>query len=159
MLFDGLEVLPGIFDIAVEAEDLTTLVGALNGANLVQPLLSDGPFTVLAPVNSAFEALGDLSAVTDVEIENILLYHILPGRITSDALLTRESAFALNRQVVMISKRDGQVFINDSQIIEADIEATNGLIHKIDRVLSPRPVYICPYPEWVCTLLNFYLIA
>ena len=132
---------PTIVDIAVEDGRFTTLVAALQAADLVETLQGDGPFTVFAPTDDAFgllpegtvaALLEDIPALTD-----ILLYHVVDGKVMAADVVELESATTLLGQDVSIRVEDGNVFINDSQVIIADIEASNGVIHVIDAVLLP----------------------
>jgi len=132
-----------IVDIAVEDGRFETLVAALGAADLVETLQGEGPFTVFAPTDEAFAALpegtveallADIPALTD-----ILLYHVVPGKVmAADVIgLDGESVATVQGAEVSISVVDGSVMINDSMVIIADIEASNGVIHVIDAVLLP----------------------
>ncbi len=131
-----------IVDIAVEDGRFTTLVAALQAANLVDALKAEGPLTVFAPTDEAFAALpegtvegllADIPALTDV-----LLYHVVDGKVMASDVVELSSATTLLGQDVSISVMDGQVMINDSVVIIPDIEASNGVIHVIDAVLLPQ---------------------
>jgi len=141
---DGME--PGtIIDVATDNGSFTTLIAAVEAAGLTETL--DDPtatFTVFAPTDDAFAALGedtiaDLLADPDT-LSNILLYHVI-----ADMAVPAETALTLdgsdvemaNTQTVSVSVVDGALFINDSQVIMADVEASNGIIHVIDAVLTP----------------------
>jgi uncharacterized surface protein with fasciclin (FAS1) repeats len=130
-----------IVDIAVEDGRFTTLVTALEAAGLVDALKAEGPLTVFAPTDEAFAALpegtlgallADIPALTD-----ILLYHVVDGKVMSGQVVTLSEAETLLGEPVSIRVEDGNVFINDSQVVLADIEASNGVIHVIDAVLLP----------------------
>jgi len=133
---------PGsIVDIAVGDGRFTTLVAALQAADLADTLSGEGPFTVFAPTDDAFAALPegtveglleDIPALTD-----ILLYHVLGGYAPAEKVLELEAATTLLGKNVEISVEDGNVFINDAQVIITDIMANNGVIHVIDTVLLP----------------------
>lgn len=131
-----------IVDIAVEDGRFTTLVAALQAANLVDALKAEGPLTVFAPTDEAFAALpagtvesllADIPALTDV-----LLYHVVDGKVMASDVVELSSASTLLGQDVSISVMDGKVMINDSAVIIPDIEASNGVIHVIDAVLLPQ---------------------
>ncbi|WP_439136834.1 fasciclin domain-containing protein [Roseicyclus sp.] len=135
---------PDIVDIAASAGQFTTLVAAVQAAGLVDTLKSDGPFTVFAPTDAAFAALPAGTVETLLRPENrdqlvsILTYHVVPGAVTSDQLAGQRLAVAtVQGQNVHVDGRHG-VRVNDSTVIQADIIASNGVIHVIDKVLLPR---------------------
>jgi transforming growth factor-beta-induced protein len=130
-----------IVDIAVADGRFTTLVAALQAAELVDTLSSDGPFTVFAPTDDAFAALpegtvdallADVPALTDV-----LLYHVVPGNVPAAEVVTLSSANTALGQPVNISFDGTNVKVNEAQVIITDIQASNGVIHVIDTVLIP----------------------
>jgi len=131
-----------IVTIASGSEDFSTLVAAIKAADLVETLKGEGPFTVFAPTNAAFEALPEGTVVNLLKAENkekltkILTYHVVPKKILS------ENAAPMSLVTVEGSKAtltlDGDtVMIDGAKIIEADIMATNGVIHVIDKVIMP----------------------
>ena len=135
------EPLGTIVDIAVEDGRFTTLVTALQAAELVETLSGDGPFTVFAPTDDAFNKLpdgtteallADIPALTD-----ILLYHVVEGEVLAEDVILLEEAETLLEEKVEIMLDGDHVFINDSQVIITDILADNGVIHVIDTVLLP----------------------
>lgn len=130
-----------IVEIAVEDGRFTTLVAAVEAAGLVDALTGEGPLTVFAPTDDAFAALpegtidallADIPALTD-----ILLYHVVEGKVMSDQVVTLSEAVTLQGEVVTVRVEMGNVYINDSQVIITDIDASNGVIHVIDAVLLP----------------------
>ncbi len=133
--------LPDIASIAVEDGRFTTLVAALDAAGLVETLMGEGPFTVFAPTDDAFAKLpeGTVEALledTDT-LSSILLYHVVAGNVMAADVVELSSATTVNGSDVMVTVKDGNVFINDAQVILTDIEASNGVIHVIDTVLLP----------------------
>lgn len=132
-----------IVDIAVEDGRFTTLVTALQEAGLVETLQGEGPFTVFAPTDEAFAALpeGALDGLlADKEaLTNVLLYHVLDGRVmAADVLnLDGQEVETLSGDSITITIDGESVMVNDSQVIIPDIEASNGVIHVIDAVLIP----------------------
>jgi transforming growth factor-beta-induced protein len=134
-----------IVDIAAANEDFTVLVAALERAGLVETLSGEGPFTVFAPTDAAFESLlADLGITQEELLEredlaDILTYHVLSGSVfAQDAIaLDGQSAETVNGQSVDISVREGSVFVNEARVTTADVEASNGVIHVIDSVLVP----------------------
>jgi transforming growth factor-beta-induced protein len=130
-----------IVDVAVEDGRFTTLVTAIQAAGLEEALRAEGPLTVFAPTDDAFAALpegtveallADIPALTD-----ILLYHVVDGKVMSMDVVELSEAPTLLGENVSISVEDGSVLINDAQVIIADIETSNGVIHVIDAVLLP----------------------
>ena len=135
-----------IVDLALASPDLTTLVTALQAADLVGALADeDALFTVFAPTDEAFAALGDdaiAALLADTEaLTNVLLYHVV-GEAAVDSIdaiaLYGQMVTMLNEADVTIDVRDGELFINDSKVIIKDIPASNGIIHVIDMVLIPE---------------------
>ncbi|SIQ01416.1 fasciclin domain-containing protein [Halanaerobium kushneri] len=134
---------PDVLDVALEADDFNTLTTAIIEADLVSALKGDGPFTVFAPTDAAFAALpeGTLdSLLADKEqLANVLLYHVVAGKVMAEDVLTMDGAMVetLLGKDIKISIKDGMVYINDARVITTDIEASNGVIHVIDTVLVP----------------------
>jgi transforming growth factor-beta-induced protein len=141
-----------IADVAQGNEDLSILVEALVAAELVATLEGEGPFTVFAPTNAAFEALLEAQGVADLDgliaelgveaVTNILLYHVVTGDFSAADLIAQGEGSlptALEGNTLAFAVVDGSVVINDSAtVVEADIEASNGVIHVIDTVLMPE---------------------
>jgi uncharacterized surface protein with fasciclin (FAS1) repeats len=135
---------PDIIDIASSNPEFSTLVAAVSAAGLVDTLKGDGPFTVFAPTNAAFAALPAGTVEDLLKPENkdklvaILTYHVVPGAITSDQLAgKRQDVATVQGQTVHIDGRSG-VKVNKSRVTTADIIASNGVIHVIDKVLLPK---------------------
>jgi uncharacterized surface protein with fasciclin (FAS1) repeats len=136
---------PGtIVEVAASNEDFSTLVAAVEAAGLVETLNGEGPFTVFAPTNEAFEALppGVLDALLLPEnqavLTQILTYHVVQGAVTSDQITDGEVP-TLEGQNITVSTADG-VTVNGATVVTADVEASNGVIHVIDTVLLPPGV-------------------
>jgi transforming growth factor-beta-induced protein len=131
-----------VVDIAVANADFSILVEAVTKAGLAGALSADGPFTVFAPTNEAFNALFKqlgVSGVKDLTAEQltpILTYHVVSGKVMSSDL-SNTSVATLNGQKIKIDISNG-VKINDSKVTAADISGTNGVVHVIDRVLIPN---------------------
>jgi uncharacterized surface protein with fasciclin (FAS1) repeats len=132
-----------IVDTAVAAGQFGTLVAAVEAAGLAETLRSEGPFTVFAPVDGAFAGLPEgeierlLMPVNRDELAAILTYHVVPGAITSDQLAgTLQTVETVEGSNVVVDATDG-VRIGNAQVIQADIETSNGVIHVIDRVIIP----------------------
>ena len=134
------EVEKSIAEIAVDG-GFNTLVAALDAADLVETLSGDGTFTVFAPTDEAFAALPDgmlegLLADPDA-LKQILLYHVVGDVVMAETVVTLNEAETLEGSSVAIDVIDGNVFLNDSQVTSTDIEASNGVVHVIDKVLVP----------------------
>jgi len=132
-----------IVDLAVADGRFTTLVSAVQKAELADDLKTGGPYTVFAPTDDAFAALpeGTLDAVVaDFEtLNNVILYHLVPGMFMAESVAKETSlGTALGQPLSIAAHSDGTVTVNDAQIIITDIPATNGVIHVIDAVLIPE---------------------
>jgi transforming growth factor-beta-induced protein len=133
---------PTVVNIALANENFTTLVQAVVKAGLVDALSADGPFTVFAPTNAAFDALFTqlgISGIDDLTAEQltpILTYHVVPGNVVSTELSSGEVG-TLNGQNLSVDLSAG-VKINESEVIAADIQGSNGVVHVIDQVLLPE---------------------
>ncbi len=134
-----------IVDIAVADGRFTTLVAAVQAAGLADTLATGGPFTVFAPTDQAFANVLDLLGISAAELladkallTDILLYHVVPGAVTSDKVAGLSSAKTLQGSSIRIGGGPTGVQINgSSNVIIADIIASNGVIHVIDNVLFP----------------------
>jgi uncharacterized surface protein with fasciclin (FAS1) repeats len=131
-----------IVEIAASDSTFSTLVQAVQAAGLVDTLSGEGPFTVFAPTNEAFAALppGILETLLQPEnqdtLRQILTYHVVAGAVTSGDIQPGEVA-TVEGSPVQLNVTNGQVSVNDATVVVADIEASNGIIHVIDRVILP----------------------
>ncbi len=129
-----------IVDTAVEAGTFTTLVAAVEAAGLAETLKGEGPFTVFAPTDEAFAALpaGTVEGLLEdpEALAAILTYHVVPGKVMSTDLTNDMSAATVNGADVTIMT-EGGVMVNDANVVTADVEASNGVIHVIDKVILP----------------------
>lgn len=131
-----------VVDIAVANSDFSILVEAVTKAGLAGALSAEGPFTVFAPTNEAFNALFKqlgVSGIKDLTAEQltpILTYHVVSGKVMSTDL-SNTSVATLNGQKIKIDISNG-VKINDSKVTTADISGTNGVVHVINKVLMPK---------------------
>lgn len=131
-----------IVDIAVGNEDFSILVAALQKAELVGALQGEGPFTVFAPNNAAFLKLLEGLGITaeqlldHPQLSEVLLYHVVSGKVMSTDLSDGMTAPTLKGDTIEVDLSSG-VKINSSNVIAADIESSNGVIHVIDTVLVP----------------------
>jgi transforming growth factor-beta-induced protein len=132
-----------IVDTAVKAGSFKTLVAAVKAAGLVETLKGKGPFTVFAPTDEAFAKLPAGTVETLLKPENkdklaaILTYHVVAGNVKAADVVKLKSAETLLGQTVAIDATDG-VKINNANVVKADIDCGNGVIHVIDTVLLPR---------------------
>lgn len=131
---------PGnIVEVASSDDNFSDLVSALEDADLVTALEGDGPFTVFAPTNNAFAELpnGFISDLSTEELAEILSYHVIEAEVASTDLQAEQSVDGLDGGQLFITT-NGEVVVNDNAtVVDADIEASNGIIHAIDQVLLP----------------------
>lgn len=131
-----------IVDTAVGAGTFNTLVAAVQAAGLEETLRGDGPFTVFAPTDEAFAALPEGTVESLLMEENldqlvaILTYHVVPGAVMSGDLSDGMMATTVQGGEIEIGTMDG-VTVNGANVVAADIEASNGVIHVIDAVILP----------------------
>jgi uncharacterized surface protein with fasciclin (FAS1) repeats len=138
-----------IVDTAAQAGTFSTLIAAVKAAGLVQTLKSPGPFTVFAPTDAAFAALpkGTVEGLLkDVpKLTSVLTYHVVSGRVAAADVtkMTRSGpaeAKTVQGQSVTLTTQgilSKSVHVNDAKVVKADVEATNGIIHVIDKVILP----------------------
>ena len=132
-----------LVELAAAAGKFKTLLAAAKAAGLAGALSGDGPFTVFAPTDAAFVELGEKTIASLLEKKNrgqlaaILKYHVVPGRLYTDTLVTRPSAKTLQGAALQVGIRDGRLRVNDSNVTMNDLDASNGVVHVIDKVLTP----------------------
>ena len=130
-----------IVDTAVAAGSFDTLVTAVKAAGLVETLKGEGPFTVFAPTDEAFAKLpeGTLEALLadKAKLTAILTYHVVPGKVMAADVVNLDSAKTVQGQSVTIDTSNG-VKIDGANVVKADIETSNGVIHVIDTVILPN---------------------
>jgi len=133
--------MPTIVDVAVQAGSFKTLVQAAQAAGLVETLSGAGPFTVFAPTDDAFAQIPQetLQAVlADKEkLTAILTYHVVPGKLMAADVVNSTQLQTVQGQSITVST-EGGVRVDDANVIQTDIEADNGVIHVIDRVIMPK---------------------
>jgi uncharacterized surface protein with fasciclin (FAS1) repeats len=134
-----------IVDTAVSAGQFETLVAAVKAAGLVDTLKGDGPFTVFAPTDEAFAKLPAGTVENLLKPENkdqlvaILTYHVVPGKVMSADIANKQlMAKTVEGQSLDINALNGGVSVDNAKVIQADIEASNGVIHVIDTVVLPQ---------------------
>lgn len=132
-----------IVETAVEAGTFGTLVAAVEAAGLVDVLTGEGPFTVFAPTDEAFAALPEGTVEGLLQPENIdqlvavLTYHVVPGKVMSGDLSDGLMATTVQGTDVTFDLMNG-VMVDGANVVAADIEASNGVIHVIDAVILPQ---------------------
>jgi uncharacterized surface protein with fasciclin (FAS1) repeats len=132
-----------IVDTAVGAGQFNTLTTALKAAGLVETLKRPGPFTVFAPTDEAFAKLPAGTVEKLLKPENkakltaILTYHVVPGTVKAEQVTKLNEAKTVNGAMVKVSTEAGKVMINGATVVKADIAASNGVIHVIDKVILP----------------------
>ncbi len=133
-----------LVDTAVRAGQFKTLAAALQAAGLVDTLKGKGPFTVFAPTDAAFAALPAGTVDSLLKPENrdklvaILTYHVVPGRVTAAQVAGMDAATTVQGGALAIHAAGEGVTVNDARVITADVAASNGVIHVIDKVLLPQ---------------------
>ena len=136
------ESTPNVLQIAIGSADHSTLVAAVQAAQLENALVNAGPLTVFAPTNAAFDALpaGTVEDLLKPEnkdaLANILKYHVTPGNLKKDFLKKFKKLGQANNQNVPVETKDGEPLIGGAKII-ASVPAGNGIVHVIDKVLLP----------------------
>jgi transforming growth factor-beta-induced protein len=151
-----------IVEIAVGNSDFSILVAALQKADLVSALQADGPFTVFAPTNAAFEKLlASLNITADdllnhPQLKEVLLYHVVSGQVLSSNLENGMIPATLTGETIKVDLTNG-VKINASNVSTADVMATNGVIHIIDTVLVPSTFVLSAEPEVPATVVDIAL--
>lgn len=131
-----------VVDVAAANGSFKTLTAALKAAGLDQALASEGPFTIFAPTDEAFAALPEGTVEELLKPENrdtlvkILTYHVVPGENTSKTLQSGEAETLAGASVEVNVSPKG-VMVNDAKVVKADIQASNGVIHVIDKVIIP----------------------
>ncbi|WP_321348396.1 fasciclin domain-containing protein [uncultured Draconibacterium sp.] len=133
---------PSVVNIAIDNENFSTLVSAVVKAGLVEALSAEGPFTVFAPTNAAFDALFaelGVSGIDDLTAEQllpILTYHVVSGNVLSTDLSSGEVPTLNEGSTITVDLSSG-VMINESNVVAADVQGANGVVHVIDKVLLP----------------------
>lgn len=145
-----------VVDIAIGSADHTTLVAAVKAAGLVETLKGDGPFTIFAPINAAFDKLPEGTVASLLEPANkaaltgVLTYHVINGKLDSGAVVDaikkgngKVEVKTIQGGILTAVLEDGAVWLKDenggmAKVIAVDLEGTNGIIHVIDSVVLPK---------------------
>ena len=137
-----------ILDVAVKTGSFKTLVAAVKAAGLVDALRGKGPFTVFAPTDEAFSKLPKgtveklLRPENKQQLTDILLYHVVSGRVEAETAVKLDSAKTLQGSNFKISLEGKTLKIDTASVIKANIGASNGIIHVIDSVIIPGQIII-----------------
>jgi uncharacterized surface protein with fasciclin (FAS1) repeats len=130
-----------IVETAKAAGSFETLLTAATKAGLVDTLKGEGPFTVFAPTDEAFarvpKAALDALLQDKAKLREVLLYHVVKGKVMAADAAKLSSAPTAQGQSITIKGNGGKVMINNAQVIKADVDTSNGVIHAIDAVLLP----------------------
>lgn len=133
-----------IVDVAAGNESFSTLVQAIEAAELSGVLSAEGPYTVFAPTNEAFEALpeGTLEQLLLPEnqdlLAQILTYHVVPAEVPAAEVTTGPVATVAGPEIALsVDEATGAVMVNQAMVVMPDVEASNGVIHAVDQVLLP----------------------
>ena len=117
-------------------------VQAVQAADLVETLSGEGPFTVFAPTDEAFAQIPaeDLNALLadKAALTSVLTYHVVSGKVMAADVVNLTSAQTVNGQSLEIKVMDGKVWVDGAEVVTTDIEATNGVIHVINKVILPE---------------------
>ena len=128
-----------VVELATGTSSLSTLVSALQAADLVSALEVDGPITVFAPSNDAFDAVQDdlLAAILDDDdtLEDLLTYHVVSGEFRAEDLTDGQTLTALNGDELTVTIEDGDVFVEGVKVGTANVAASNGVVHIMEGVL------------------------
>ena len=133
-----------IVENAAGSADHTTLVAAVKAAGLVETLSGAGPFTVFAPINSAFDKLpkgtveGLLKPEKKADLSKVLTFHVVPGAVKAADLKDGQKIKTVQGQELTVSIKDGVVKINGATVIIPDVISSNGVTHVVDAVLLPK---------------------
>jgi uncharacterized surface protein with fasciclin (FAS1) repeats len=130
-----------IVETAASSPKFDTLVQLVKDAGLAKTLSGKGPYTVFAPTDRAFDKVPDATlnklANDRRMLRQVLLYHVVPGKLPAAKVVNRSGAETAQGSRVRFSVRDGKAFVNRSRIVITDIRASNGIVHAINRVLIP----------------------
>lgn len=138
------EAAKDVVDLAIASPDHTTLVTAVQAADLAATLKGAGPFTIFAPTNAAFDKLpkgtveGLLKPEKKADLANILTFHVVSGNVKAADLKDGQKVKTLQGGELTVSIKDGKVMIDGANVTTADLSGSNGVIHVIDAVLLPK---------------------
>ena len=135
-----------ILELTSETESLSTLATAVEAADLEATLQSEGPYTVFAPTNEAFENLPEgvlnelLKPENKEQLVAVLTYHVIPGEVMSDDVTKTMKAKTIQGSNASVKSNGESVMIENAEVIKADLNASNGVVHVIDEVILPPSI-------------------
>lgn len=141
---DSIAALPlSIAATAAGTADLSTLVAALTAGELVEVFQAPGSYTVFAPTNEAFATIQPtvdvlLQAENKDKLQSVLKYHVVSGTFFATDLQDGQELTTLQGELLKVTLKDGKVLIGDAEVVSADVEASNGVVHVIGKVLVPK---------------------
>lgn len=129
--------------VSIASTSAKTLAAAVTAAGLVETLQGNGPFTVFAPTDAAFTAIQSdvdtlLKPENKAKLVNILTYHVVPGKAMAADLKDGQELTTVQGGKLKVSIKDKKVMINGANVISADVHASNGIVHVIDKVIMPK---------------------
>jgi uncharacterized surface protein with fasciclin (FAS1) repeats len=129
--------------VGVASESAKTLAAAVTAAGLVQTLQGKGPFTVFAPTDAAFASIqkdvdGLLKPENKATLTKVLTYHVVSGKTMAADLKDGQSLTTVEGGKLMVSVKNGKVMVGGANVTTADVAASNGVVHVIDKVLMPK---------------------
>jgi uncharacterized surface protein with fasciclin (FAS1) repeats len=129
--------------VAIASESAKTLAAAVTAAGLVQTLQGAGPFTVFAPTDAAFAAVQKdvdmlLKPENKAKLTKVLTFHVVSGKLMAADLKDGHDLTSVEGEKLKVSIKDGKVTVGDAHVTTADIAASNGVIHVIDKVMMPK---------------------
>lgn len=129
--------------VAIATTDAKTLAAAVKAADLVETLQGEGPFTVFAPTDEAFAAIQSevdklLKPESKSKLSKILTYHVVSGKMNAADLKDGQELSTVQGGKLKVTVKDGNVTVGGAKVTSADISASNGVIHVIDKVLLPK---------------------
>jgi uncharacterized surface protein with fasciclin (FAS1) repeats len=129
--------------VAIATTDCKTLAAAVTAAGLVDTLRGEGPFTVFAPTDAAFAEIQSavdnlLKPENKAELAKILTYHVVSGKMEAADLEDGQELTTVQGNKLKVMIKDGNVMVGNAKVIATDINASNGVIHAIDKVLLPK---------------------
>lgn len=135
-----------ILELTSETESLSTLATAVEAADLEATFQSEGPYTFFAPTNEAFEDLPEgvfnelLKPENKEKLVAVLTYHVIPGEVMSDDITKRMNAKTVQGSNASVKSNGESVMIENAEVVKADINASNGVVHVIDEVILPPSI-------------------
>lgn len=143
MKADSIAALPkSIAETAMNVEQLSTLVAALQQAELVETFKGEGNFTVFAPTNEAFASVQEtvdmlLKEENKSKLQSVLKYHVVEGAAMAADLTDGQELTTLQGEKLKVTIKDDKVMINGAEVVTADVKASNGVVHVINKVVVP----------------------